>query len=344
MTRAWSFGPSSTPALPTRGDKISVNDLIVRASALALIQHPQAHRSYVDGKHVYHAHANIGIAVALDDGLIVPVVVDGRHQVGARDQPRDARPGGTRPRGQAEAARDRGRHLHRLQPGHVRRRQLRGDHQPARVGDPRGRRHRRRGRWWWTARSSCARSCARRCPATTAPARARTARSCCRRSSSCCSHRRCCSSTRPGQYTRAMQLTDVMSTSLVASPRRRGSAMPPAAWSSTTSARRSCSPTVDDLVGVITERDLLRCVSEGIDPSVPVSDRMTRHVLTASPHHRAGRGDGADGGRPLPPPAGRERRRQRDRPRLDARPDGLHVAAAATAAAWAPTTTSTRPR
>ena len=39
----------------------------------------------------------------------------------------------------------------------------------------------------------------------------------------------------------------------------------------------------DDLVGVITERDLLRCVSEGIDPNTPVSDRMTRHVLTAAP-------------------------------------------------------------
>jgi CBS domain-containing protein len=39
----------------------------------------------------------------------------------------------------------------------------------------------------------------------------------------------------------------------------------------------------DDLVGVITERDLLRCVSEGIDPATPVSERMTRHVLTAGP-------------------------------------------------------------
>ena len=80
-----------------------------------------------------------------------------------------------------------------------------------------------------------------------------------------------------------MQLTDVMSTSLVAvTPETRvGDA-----------ARRMVEHDVgaaivladgDDLVGVITERDLLRCVSEGIDPSVPVSDRMTRHVLTASP-------------------------------------------------------------
>jgi CBS domain-containing protein len=80
-----------------------------------------------------------------------------------------------------------------------------------------------------------------------------------------------------------MQLTDVMSTSLVAvTPETRvGDA-----------ARRMVEQDVgaaivladgDDLVGVITERDLLRCVSEGIDPALPVSDRMTRHVLTASP-------------------------------------------------------------
>ena len=80
-----------------------------------------------------------------------------------------------------------------------------------------------------------------------------------------------------------MQLTDVMSTTLIAvSPETRvGDA-----------ARRMVEADVgavivlatgDDLVGVLTERDLLRCVSEGIDPNVPVSERMTRHVLTAAP-------------------------------------------------------------
>jgi signal-transduction protein with cAMP-binding, CBS, and nucleotidyltransferase domain len=38
-----------------------------------------------------------------------------------------------------------------------------------------------------------------------------------------------------------------------------------------------------DLEGVITERDLMRCVSEGTDPETPVGQRMTRHVLTATP-------------------------------------------------------------
>jgi len=74
MTRAMEMRAELNAGLEGTGEKLSVNDLIVRACAIALIEHPQAHRSYVDGKHVYHAHANVGIAVALDDGLIVPVV------------------------------------------------------------------------------------------------------------------------------------------------------------------------------------------------------------------------------------------------------------------------------
>jgi pyruvate dehydrogenase E2 component (dihydrolipoamide acetyltransferase) len=74
MTRAMQLRAELNEGLADRGEKISVNDLIVRACAIALIEHPQAHRSYVDGRHAYHQHANVGIAVALDDGLIVPVV------------------------------------------------------------------------------------------------------------------------------------------------------------------------------------------------------------------------------------------------------------------------------
>ncbi|HKV68966.1 MAG TPA: dihydrolipoamide acetyltransferase family protein, partial [Gaiellales bacterium] len=76
MTRALELRAELNAALADSGEKVSVNDLIVRASAQALVQHPQAHRSYVDGHHVYHAHVHVGIAVALDDGLIVPVLRD----------------------------------------------------------------------------------------------------------------------------------------------------------------------------------------------------------------------------------------------------------------------------
>jgi pyruvate dehydrogenase E2 component (dihydrolipoamide acetyltransferase) len=74
MTRAGQTRAELNQGLAAVGEKISINDLIVRACAMALLEHPQAHRSYVDGRHAYHPHANIGIAVALDDGLIVPVL------------------------------------------------------------------------------------------------------------------------------------------------------------------------------------------------------------------------------------------------------------------------------
>ncbi len=76
MTRAFELRAELNAALADAGEKVSVNDLIVRACAQSLMQHPQAHRSYVDGRHVYHAHVHVGIAVALDDGLIVPVLRD----------------------------------------------------------------------------------------------------------------------------------------------------------------------------------------------------------------------------------------------------------------------------
>ena len=160
MTRAMQLRAELNSGLADSGDKISVNDLIVRASALALIQHPQAHRSFVDGKHVYHAHANIGIAVALDDGLIVPVLNEADTKP-VREISRETRDLAGRARaGKLKQREIEGATFSRLQPGHVRRRQLRGDHQPARVRDHRGRRHRRSPGGRGRARSSCARSCA----------------------------------------------------------------------------------------------------------------------------------------------------------------------------------------
>ena len=55
-------------------ERISFNDIIIRASALALLRHPEANGSYRDGGFVYHQEANIGIAVAVPNGLLVPVL------------------------------------------------------------------------------------------------------------------------------------------------------------------------------------------------------------------------------------------------------------------------------
>jgi pyruvate dehydrogenase E2 component (dihydrolipoamide acetyltransferase) len=59
------------------GDVVpSINDLIVKASALALRAHPLANGSYKDGGFELHERINVGIAVAAGDALLVPVVKD----------------------------------------------------------------------------------------------------------------------------------------------------------------------------------------------------------------------------------------------------------------------------
>lgn len=74
MGRALELRGELNQAYAGEDEKISVNDLIVRAVALALIENPKFHRSWHDGKLALHKSAHVGIAVALDDGLIVPVL------------------------------------------------------------------------------------------------------------------------------------------------------------------------------------------------------------------------------------------------------------------------------
>ncbi len=54
--------------------KISFNDLVLKAVAIALKQHPQVNSSWLGDKIRYNEHVNIGVAVAVEDGLLVPVV------------------------------------------------------------------------------------------------------------------------------------------------------------------------------------------------------------------------------------------------------------------------------
>ncbi|MDP9830409.1 pyruvate dehydrogenase E2 component (dihydrolipoamide acetyltransferase) [Kineosporia succinea] len=66
-------------ALDGTGSKISVNDLIVRAVAVALREHPGINASYSPegrGQTVLHARINVGVAVAAPAGLMVPVIHD----------------------------------------------------------------------------------------------------------------------------------------------------------------------------------------------------------------------------------------------------------------------------
>jgi pyruvate dehydrogenase E2 component (dihydrolipoamide acetyltransferase) len=58
------------------GDKITFNDLIVKGAALALRKVPEVNVSFAEDSLIRHSHIHIGIAVATDRGLIVPVLRD----------------------------------------------------------------------------------------------------------------------------------------------------------------------------------------------------------------------------------------------------------------------------
>ncbi|HTQ12363.1 MAG TPA: pyruvate dehydrogenase complex dihydrolipoamide acetyltransferase [Rhizomicrobium sp.] len=54
--------------------KLSVNDFVVKASALALMRVPEVNASWTETAILRHRHADVGVAVALDFGLITPIV------------------------------------------------------------------------------------------------------------------------------------------------------------------------------------------------------------------------------------------------------------------------------
>lgn len=60
--------------LSKKGVKLSITDLLVKAVAKALRENEIINTSLVDGEIIYHADINIGLAVALPNGLVVPVV------------------------------------------------------------------------------------------------------------------------------------------------------------------------------------------------------------------------------------------------------------------------------
>ncbi|NOX84086.1 MAG: pyruvate dehydrogenase complex dihydrolipoamide acetyltransferase [Alphaproteobacteria bacterium] len=62
---------------PKEGDgafKLSVNDFIIKASAMALKTVPAANATFTDEAILLHKHADIGVAVAVDGGLITPII------------------------------------------------------------------------------------------------------------------------------------------------------------------------------------------------------------------------------------------------------------------------------
>ena len=69
MNAAAPKGKDKVPAY-----KLSVNDFIMKASAMALMKHPNVNASWTDTAILKHKDADVGVAVALDFGLITPII------------------------------------------------------------------------------------------------------------------------------------------------------------------------------------------------------------------------------------------------------------------------------
>ncbi len=65
---------SARKAINEQGMKVSFNDMVVKACAMALKKHPVINASWLGDRIRYNDHVHIGVAVAVEDGLLVPVV------------------------------------------------------------------------------------------------------------------------------------------------------------------------------------------------------------------------------------------------------------------------------
>jgi pyruvate dehydrogenase E2 component (dihydrolipoamide acetyltransferase) len=75
MTDALAFRSQLNAGLP-EGQKVTINDLIVKACALALERHPKFNAAYSEEGLRMHERINICIGIALEEGLIAPAVLD----------------------------------------------------------------------------------------------------------------------------------------------------------------------------------------------------------------------------------------------------------------------------
>lgn len=60
--------------LKAEGTGYSINDFVLKAAAMALVEHPTVNSSFENESISWHAHVNLGMAVSVEDGLLVPVI------------------------------------------------------------------------------------------------------------------------------------------------------------------------------------------------------------------------------------------------------------------------------
>ena len=121
------------------------SDILTKLAALALLRHPDVNAHY-DGSEIHRFRtANVGMAVAIPQGLVVPVIKGCEQLSVRRDRRRAGGPRRADAFGRPEAGRPRGRHVHHLESRHVRDRALLRRSQPAAGGHPGGRARSRTG-------------------------------------------------------------------------------------------------------------------------------------------------------------------------------------------------------
>ena len=75
MTDTMKFRQHLNEALADSGAKVSVNDMIIKASVNSILKYPKFNTSFAGDKLQGHPDINIGIAIALEQGLIVPALL-----------------------------------------------------------------------------------------------------------------------------------------------------------------------------------------------------------------------------------------------------------------------------
>ena len=98
MTDAMSFRTQYNAEIEESGDRVSVNDMLIKALSMALVKYPKWNSFYGDGKLEGHSSVNIGVAIALEAGLIVPALI-GVHGMSLVEVSRAAKDLGNRARG-----------------------------------------------------------------------------------------------------------------------------------------------------------------------------------------------------------------------------------------------------
>ncbi len=111
--------------------KITVNDFILKGAVVAALREPKVNAAFDGDAIIQYGDINLAVAVAIDEGLVTPVIRDCAKQVAPRNQRRGQRPRPPRAQQANEAGGIPGRHPDRLKPRELRDRLFLRHHQPA---------------------------------------------------------------------------------------------------------------------------------------------------------------------------------------------------------------------